>query len=169
MFVTASTLFIGLPAPVVHPEYVNMVIFRENTEDVYSGIEFELDSEENSRFSRILKEQFPSQFKKVRFPETTSYGIKPISVEGSRRLVISAIRWAIKNGRKSVTLMHKGNIMKFTEVVFGNGDMPLPKKSSVIRYSPSFNGKNRNLKRAKRPPIRPNRLPYQPGNCLYAI
>ncbi len=107
--------FIGLPAPVVHPEYVNMVIFRENTEDVYSGIEFELDSEENSRFSRILKEQFPSQFKKVRFPETTSYGIKPISVEGSRRLVISAIRWAIKNGRKSVTLMHKGNIMKFTE------------------------------------------------------
>jgi isocitrate dehydrogenase len=107
--------FKGLPAPVVHPDYVNMVIFRENTEDVYSGIEFELGSEENTRFSSLLKDNFPSQFAKVRFPETTSYGIKPISSEGSRRLVISAIRFALANGRKSVTLMHKGNIMKFTE------------------------------------------------------
>jgi isocitrate dehydrogenase len=107
--------FKGLPAPVVHPEFVNMVIFRENTEDVYSGIEFELGSEENAKFSSLLAENFPAQFKKVRFPETTSYGIKPISSEGSRRLVISAITYALKNGRKSVTLMHKGNIMKFTE------------------------------------------------------
>lgn len=107
--------FKGLPAPVVHPEFVNMVIFRENTEDVYSGIEFELGSEDNNVFSSLLAEKFPAQFKKVRFPETTSYGIKPISSEGSRRLVISAIRYALKNGRKSITLMHKGNIMKFTE------------------------------------------------------
>jgi isocitrate dehydrogenase len=107
--------FKGLPSPVVHPEWVDMVIFRENTEDVYSGIEFELGSDENSRFSSLLKEKLPSQFAKVRFPNTTAYGIKPVSMEGSRRLVISAIRWALANGRKSVTLMHKGNIMKFTE------------------------------------------------------
>ncbi len=107
--------FNGLPAPVVHPEHVNMVIFRENTEDVYSGIEFELGSEENSQFSSLLEANFPTQFKKVRFPKTTSFGIKPISSEGSRRLVASAIRYAIRNGRKTVTLMHKGNIMKFTE------------------------------------------------------
>jgi isocitrate dehydrogenase len=107
--------FKGLPAPVIHPEQVNMVIFRENTEDVYSGIEFELGSEDNARFSSLLEENFPAQFKKVRFPKSTSFGIKPISSEGSRRLVVSAIRYALENGRKSVTLMHKGNIMKFTE------------------------------------------------------
>lgn len=107
--------FKGLPAPVVHPELVDMVIFRENTEDVYAGIEFELGSEENSHFASLLKENFPAQFKKVRFPETTAFGIKPVSSEGSRRLVVSAIQYALANHRKSVTLMHKGNIMKFTE------------------------------------------------------
>ena len=107
--------FNGLPAPVVHPEHVNMVIFRENTEDVYSGIEFELGTDENTRFLKLLESDFPEQFKKVRFPGTTSFGVKPISSEGSRRLVASAIRFALTNGRKSVTLMHKGNIMKFTE------------------------------------------------------
>lgn len=107
--------FNGLPAPVVHPEHVNMVIFRENTEDVYAGIEFELGSEDNSKFAALLKENFPAQFAKVRFPETSAFGIKPVSSEGSRRLVSSAIRYALTNGRKSVTLMHKGNIMKFTE------------------------------------------------------
>ena len=107
--------FKGLPSPVIHPEWVDMVIFRENTEDVYCGIEFELGSEENTRFSNTLKETLPLQFAKVRFPESTAYGIKPVSREGSRRLVISAIRWALANGRKSITLMHKGNIMKFTE------------------------------------------------------
>ncbi len=107
--------FNGLPAPVVHPEHVNMVIFRENTEDVYAGIEFELGSEDNSKFAALLKENFPAQFAKVRFPETSAFGIKPVSSEGSRRLVSSAIRYALANGRKSVTLMHKGNIMKFTE------------------------------------------------------
>ena len=107
--------FNGLPAPVVHPEHVNMVIFRENTEDVYAGIEFELGSEDNSKFAVLLKENFPAQFAKVRFPETSAFGIKPISSDGSRRLVSSAIRYALTHGRKSVTLMHKGNIMKFTE------------------------------------------------------
>jgi isocitrate dehydrogenase len=107
--------FKGLPSPVTHPEWVDMVIFRENTEDVYSGIEFELGSEENTKFSDVFKKTFPSQFAKVRFPDSTSFGIKPVSKEGSRRLVIAAIRWAIANNRKSVTLMHKGNIMKFTE------------------------------------------------------
>ncbi len=107
--------FKGLPAPVVHPELVDMVIFRENTEDVYAGIEFELGSEDNSRFASLLKENFPVQYRKVRFPETTAYGIKPVSSEGSRRLVVSAIQYALQHGRKSVTLMHKGNIMKFTE------------------------------------------------------
>jgi isocitrate dehydrogenase len=107
--------FKGLPSPVVHPEWVDMVIFRENTEDVYSGIEFELGSEENSQFSNMFKETLPAQYAKVRFPESTAYGIKPVSMQGSQRLVISAIRWALSNGRKSVTLMHKGNIMKFTE------------------------------------------------------
>ncbi len=107
--------FKGLPAPVVHPEMVDMVIFRENTEDVYAGIEFELGSEENLRFASLLKDNFPTQYRKVRFPETTAYGIKPISSEGSRRLVVSAIQYALQHGRKSVTLMHKGNIMKFTE------------------------------------------------------
>lgn len=107
--------FNGIPSPVVHPEWVDMVIFRENTEDVYCGIEFELGSEENAKFSSILKEKFPAQFTKVRFPRSTAFGIKPVSLEGSSRLVISAVRWALANGRKSVTLMHKGNIMKFTE------------------------------------------------------
>ncbi|BCY18234.1 MAG: NADP-dependent isocitrate dehydrogenase [Chloroflexi bacterium] len=107
--------FKGLPAPVVHPEHVNMVIFRENTEDVYAGIEFELGSEDNTKFAALLQENFPSQYAKVRFPKTSAFGIKPVSSEGSRRLVSSAIRYALTNGRKSVTLMHKGNIMKFTE------------------------------------------------------
>jgi isocitrate dehydrogenase len=107
--------FKGLPSPVTHPEWVDMIIFRENTEDVYSGIEFELGSEENTKFSDVFKKTFPSQFAKVRFPDSTAFGIKPVSMEGSQRLVIAAIRWAMANNRKSVTLMHKGNIMKFTE------------------------------------------------------
>jgi isocitrate dehydrogenase len=107
--------FKGLPSPVVHPEWVDMVIFRENTEDVYCGIEFELGSQENTKFTKVFKEALPDQYAKVRFPETTAFGIKPVSQEGSSRLVLSAVRWALANGRNSVTLMHKGNIMKFTE------------------------------------------------------
>jgi len=108
----------GTPSPVREPELVNMVIFRENTEDLYTGIEFAAGTEENQRFMRLLKEQFPEQFKRIRFPATSGIGIKPISREGSTRLVRSAIRYALQNQRKSVTLVHKGNIMKYTEGAF---------------------------------------------------
>jgi isocitrate dehydrogenase len=107
--------FPGVPAPVVHPEKVDMVIFRENTEDLYTGIEFEQGSEKTKRFLDLLKEQFPEEAEKIRFPETTAFGIKPVSMEGSSRLVRAAIRYALENKRRSVTLVHKGNIMKFTE------------------------------------------------------
>lgn len=112
--------FAGVPSPVKHPEYVDMVIFRENTEDIYTGIEFEYGSEDNRRFKEILKEQFPKDYKKIRFPDTAGYGVKPISREGTERLVRAAIKWALENKRRSVTLVHKGNIMKYTEGAFRN-------------------------------------------------
>ena len=114
------TYFAGVPSPVKHPEYVDMVVFRENTEDIYTGIEFELGSQENRRFKELLKEQFPKEYTKIRFPETSGIGIKPVSQEGTARLVRAAIRWALENKRRSVTLVHKGNIMKFTEGAFRN-------------------------------------------------
>jgi len=114
------TYFAGVPSPVKHPEYVDMVVFRENTEDIYTGIEFELGSQENRRFKELLKEQFPKEYTKMRFPETSGIGIKPVSQEGTARLVRAAIRWALENKRRSVTLVHKGNIMKFTEGAFRN-------------------------------------------------
>ncbi len=110
--------FQGAPSPVKHPEYVNMVIFRENTEDLYSGIEFEQGSEANTRFRELFKANFPAEFAKIRFPDTVSFGIKPISEEGSKRLVRAAIHYALENHRQSVTLVHKGNIMKYTEGAF---------------------------------------------------
>lgn len=110
--------FQGVPSPVKHPEYVNMVIFRENTEDLYAGIEFEGGSEANDKFKALLKEYFPAEYAKVRFPDTVSFGVKPISEEGSKRLVRAAIKFAMANHRRSVTLVHKGNIMKFTEGAF---------------------------------------------------
>ena len=108
----------GVPSPVKRPEDVDMIIFRENTEDIYTGIEFEHGTEDNQRFMKLLKESFPEEYDKLRFPESSGIGIKPISLEGSERLVRAAIRWALENGRKSVTLVHKGNIMKFTEGAF---------------------------------------------------
>ena len=110
----------GTPSPVKHPEYVDMVIFRENTEDIYAGIEFEKGTEENSQFIALLKEKFPEEYAKIRFPETSGIGIKPVSEEGSKRLVRAAIQWALDNHRRSVTLVHKGNIMKYTEGAFRN-------------------------------------------------
>jgi isocitrate dehydrogenase len=107
--------FEGVPAPVVHPEYLDVVIFRENTEDLYSGIEFEAGSEKARQFLASLKQQFPEEAQKIRFPETSAFGLKPVSQEGSKRLVRAAINYALANRRKSVTLVHKGNIMKFTE------------------------------------------------------
>jgi isocitrate dehydrogenase len=105
----------GAPSPVRHPENVDMVIFRENTEDVYSGIEFELGSQNNELMRQVMAEKFPQEYNRLRFPETTAFGIKPVSREGSQRLVRAAIQWALENKRKSVTLVHKGNIMKYTE------------------------------------------------------
>jgi isocitrate dehydrogenase len=92
-----------------------MVIFRENCEDIYAGIEFELGTEALENFKSFLSKTFPNEFKKVRFPDTTAFGIKPVSKEGSERLIRAAIQYTIKNKRKSLTLVHKGNIMKFTE------------------------------------------------------
>jgi len=112
--------FSGVPSPVKHPEYVDMVVFRENTEDIYTGIEFEYGSEDNRRYMELLKEHFPKDYAKIRFPETAGIGIKPVSKEGTERLVSAAIRWARENKRRSVTLVHKGNIMKFTEGAFRN-------------------------------------------------
>jgi isocitrate dehydrogenase len=112
--------FKGLPSPVKNPEYVNMVVFRENTEDVYAGIEFEYGGEDSQRFKRLLKEYFPNEYAKMRFPDTAGIGFKPVSKEGTTRLVRAALRWALENGRRNVTLVHKGNIMKFTEGAFRN-------------------------------------------------
>jgi len=108
----------GVPSPVKHPEYVDMVIFRENTEDIYTGAEFEFGTEENTAFKEMLKEKFPEQYGKFRFPDTAGISIKPVSREGTYRLVRAAIQWALENGRKDVSLVHKGNIMKFTEGAF---------------------------------------------------
>ena len=110
--------FNGVPSPVKHPERTDMVIFRENTEDIYAGIEFQHGTDDCARFRKLFADAFPERFKKVRFPETAGFGIKPVSQEGTARLVRAAIRYAIANGRRSVTLVHKGNIMKFTEGAF---------------------------------------------------
>ena len=110
--------FSGVDSPVKRPDLVDMVIFRENTEDIYAGIEFEKDSEDVEKLKAYLKSEFPAKFSKVRFPDSCGIGIKPVSEEGTARLVRSAIKYAIAQGRKSVTLVHKGNIMKFTEGAF---------------------------------------------------
>ncbi|ETN89082.1 NADP-dependent isocitrate dehydrogenase [Thermus sp. NMX2.A1] len=110
--------FKGVPSPVKHPELVNMVIFRENTEDIYAGIEWPAGSEEVQKVLDFLKREFPKAYAKIRFPETSGIGIKPVSKEGTERLVDAAIAYAIKEDLPSVTLVHKGNIMKFTEGAF---------------------------------------------------
>ncbi|EXX89393.1 isocitrate dehydrogenase [Paenibacillus darwinianus] len=110
--------FDGVPSPVKRPELVDMVIFRENTEDIYAGIEYAEGSAEVKKVIQFLQQEMGAN--KIRFPETSGIGIKPVSSEGSKRLVRAAIEYAIKHGRKSVTLVHKGNIMKFTEGAFKN-------------------------------------------------
>ena len=110
--------FNGVDSPVKRPDLVDMIIFRENTEDIYAGIEFEKGSEDVEKIKAYLKSEFPAKFAKVRFPDSCGIGIKPVSEEGTARLVRSAIKYAIAQGRKSVTLVHKGNIMKFTEGAF---------------------------------------------------
>src|SRR5690606_33910198 len=120
--------FAGMETPVVRPDLVDMVIFRENTEDIYAGIEFREGSPEVAKFKELFAEAFPSLYKKVRFPETSGFGIKPVSREGTERLVRAAIEYAIANKRKSVTLVHKGNIMKFTEGAFRDWGYELAKR-----------------------------------------
>jgi isocitrate dehydrogenase len=112
--------FNGVPSPVKRPQDVDMVIFRENTEDIYTGIDLENGSEDNLRFKALLKEHFPKEYAKIRFPDTAGIGVKPVSKEGTERLVRSAIQYALANNRRSVTLAHKGNIMKYTEGAFRN-------------------------------------------------
>ena len=118
----------GVPSPVKHPEYVDMVIFRENTEDIYTGIEFQYGTEENKKFKALFNEAFPKEYAKIRFPNTAGIGIKPVSVEGTERLVRAAIQWSLDNQRKSVNFVHKGNIMKFTEGAFKDWGYTLAKR-----------------------------------------
>ncbi|MBL8769301.1 MAG: NADP-dependent isocitrate dehydrogenase [Planctomycetes bacterium] len=121
--------FDGVPSPVKQPELVDMVIFRENTEDIYAGIEFQAGTDDAKKMLALLKDHFPKSFAKIRFPETSSIGIKPASRQGTERLVKAAIDYAIANGRKSVTLVHKGNIMKFTEGGFRDWGYALAKEN----------------------------------------
>jgi isocitrate dehydrogenase len=112
--------FEGVPSPVKSPGDVDVVIFRENTEDIYAGIEWEQGTEDARRMIEILQREFPDRFKKIRFPKTSGLGLKPVSIEGTERLVRAAIEFALTHNRKSVTLVHKGNIMKYTEGAFRN-------------------------------------------------
>ena len=118
--------FKGVPSPVKHPEKVNMVIFRENTEDIYAGIEWEAGSPEAKKLIAFLQNEMG--VKKIRFPLTSGIGVKPVSSEGTERLVRAAIKYAIDNNRKSVTIVHKGNIMKFTEGAFRDWGYALAKR-----------------------------------------
>jgi isocitrate dehydrogenase len=110
----------GVPSPVKAPENVDMVIFRENTEDIYTGIEFEHGTPESDKFKTLLKDAFPEEYAKIRFPDTAGIGLKPVSVEGTERIVRAAVNYALRYKRGSVTLVHKGNIMKYTEGAFRN-------------------------------------------------
>ncbi|KDB09382.1 isocitrate dehydrogenase, NADP-dependent [Burkholderia sp. lig30] len=118
--------FKGVPSPVRAPEKIDMVIFRENSEDIYAGIEWAAESEQAKKVIKFLQEEMG--VKKIRFPETSGIGIKPVSKEGTERLVRKAIQYAIDNDRKSVTLVHKGNIMKFTEGLFRDAGYALAQK-----------------------------------------
>jgi isocitrate dehydrogenase len=118
--------FQGVPSPVKHPEKTNMVIFRENTEDIYAGIEWAANSDEAKKVIAFLSDM--GVRKKIRFPESSAVGIKPVSIDGSKRLIRKAIQYAIDNNKKSVTLTHKGNIMKFTEGGFRDWGYELAKE-----------------------------------------
>ncbi|UCH24996.1 MAG: NADP-dependent isocitrate dehydrogenase [Trueperaceae bacterium] len=120
--------FEGVPSPVRNPQDVNMVIFRENTEDIYAGIEYRQGTDEAERFLGLLQASFPESYAKIRFPDTAGIGIKPVSIEGTERLVKAAMDYAIDNDMESVTLVHKGNIMKFTEGSFRDWGYALAKR-----------------------------------------
>lgn len=108
----------GVPTPVRHPEKVDMVVFRENTEDLYAGVEFQAGTAANWQFQAWLRATAPEEYARIRFPETSGFSLKPISREGTERLVRAALRYALDHGRKTITLIHKGNIMKHTEGAF---------------------------------------------------
>jgi isocitrate dehydrogenase len=112
--------FQGVPSPVKRPEDVDMVIFRENTEDIYTGVEFEAGTRDSADLLAWLEHEKPEAYDKIRFPQSSGFSLKPVSKEGTERLVRAAIEYALKNKRRSVTLVHKGNIMKFTEGAFRN-------------------------------------------------
>lgn len=121
--------FKGVPSPMRQPEKIDMVLFRENTEDLYAGIDYPFDSEKASGLRGWLKDTQPDDYARLRFPETTAFGIKPVSKDGSIRLARAAFDYALKNGRKSVTLVHKGNIMKYTEGAFARWAYELAESS----------------------------------------
>jgi isocitrate dehydrogenase len=118
----------GVPSPMKRPQDVNVVVFRENTEDIYAGIEFKYGTEDNRKFKELFKENFADEYSKIRFPDTAGIGVTQVSVEGSGRLVRAAIKWALKNKRKSVTFIHKGEIMKYTEGAFREWSYALAKR-----------------------------------------
>ncbi len=120
--------FKGVPSPVKTPNKVDMTIFRENTEDIYAGIEFEAGTESAKKVIEFLKTNFPKDYAKIRFPETASIGVKPVSEEGTSRLMRAAVEYALINKRKSVTIVHKGNIMKYTEGGFRKWGYALAEK-----------------------------------------
>jgi isocitrate dehydrogenase len=139
--------FTGMPAPVKHPDLVDMVIFRENTEDVHAGIEFESGSDDVKKLLAFLEKSFPHMHRKIRFPNTVAVGFKPISREGSERLVRAAIEYAIKHRRKSVTLVHESNILKFTSGAFRNWGYALAEREFPDR---TFTWTQRERTRAER-------------------
>jgi isocitrate dehydrogenase len=119
--------FKGVPSPVKEPHKTDMVLFRENTEDIYAGIEFQAGTDDNKKFMQFFKETFPKGHKKIRFPESSSIGIKPVSKEGTERLVRAALEYALTHKKPNLTLVHKGNIMKFTEGSFRDWGYALAK------------------------------------------
>ena len=143
--------FKGVPSPVKTPEKVDMVIFRENTEDIYAGIEFEAGSTDSQEIPGLFKQNFPKQYAKIRFPDSSGIGIKPVSREGTERLFRAAIEYAIANKRKSVTIVHKGNIMKFTEGAFRNWCYALAEREfAAAGLSPGNSGNAPRPPRARR-------------------
>jgi len=119
--------FKGVPSPVKDPSKVDMTIFRENTEDIYAGIEFQEGTDDARKFEALIRENFPDRYRKIRFPATSGFGIKPVSKDGTERLVRAALQYVIDNDRSSLTLVHKGNIMKFTEGAFRDWGYALAK------------------------------------------
>ncbi len=143
-----------------------MVVFRENTEDIYTGIEFEYGTPDNQRFKDMLKTQFPNEYAKMRFPATAGIGLKPVSQEGTDRLVRAAIRWALENKRSNVTLVHKGNIMKFTEGAFRNWGYETAEREFAGQVYTWAQWERTRPLRVKRPPMPSKTLPLKSGKLM---